>query len=150
MCLLRCFLFFGCVGRGSGWAEVQFECKVSPKEHVPEEQVKRNAPCRCTCQTLVSYIRINWTDCNTGSMLPHRSMTLGEEKECPGSPRPPTSPSIGGFGCPQAQQASRVNYKGPASLRKITWAQWSIHARPPGTTSLRGAWAFGCYTAPGQ
>lgn len=80
---------------------------------------------------LFSYIRINWTDCNTGSMLPYRSVTLGEGKECLGSPRPPTSPSIGGFGCPQTQQASRVNYKGPARLRKIMWAQWSIHARPP-------------------
>lgn len=44
----------------------------------------------------------------------------------------------------------KSNYKGPARLREIMWAQWSIHIRPLGVISLRGAWASGCYTAPGQ
>lgn len=48
-----CFLFLDCVGR-SGWAKVQCECKVPPKElGVPEDQVRRNALYRSTCQTPV-------------------------------------------------------------------------------------------------
>lgn len=43
----------------------------------------------------------------------------------------------------------KSNYKGPARLREIMWAQWSVHAQPSGFISLRGAWASCGYIPPG-
>lgn len=97
---------------------------------------------------LSSYIKINWTDCNTASVLPHRSVTLGEEG-MPGLTQAAHVSQHWWIWVP-TNPASFRNYKGPAHRREIMWAQWSVRAQPPGFISLRGAWASCCYTPPGQ
>lgn len=73
------------MGRRSGWAKVQLECKVPPppnKERgVPGEQVKRSVLYRSLAKFPLGYMKTDGQDCNTGSVLPHGSVTLGEERK---------------------------------------------------------------------